>query len=122
LHSPTLFYPCKNFIDVQNFALWNQGHSLRRRNMATCRHGILPEVRGLHATEGYGALNLQALMRAPRMMTRTSATWSATKQSASLCEAALLGGHNAEVLGEFGDNDEEIEMLRKEGILNEKED
>ena len=55
--------------------------------MATRRHGILPEVRGVNATEGYGALNLQALIRAPRVMTRTSATWSATKQSASLCEA-----------------------------------
>ncbi len=36
-------------------------------------------------------------------------------------EAALLGRHNAEVLRGFGHNDEEIEMLCKEGILNEKE-
>ena len=62
-------------------------HSLRRRNRATRRHGILHEGRGLNAAEGYGALNPQALIRAPRVMTRTSATWSATKQSASLCEA-----------------------------------
>ena len=161
--------------------------------MATRRHGILPEVRGVNATEGYGALNLQALIRAPRVMTRTLATWSATKQSASLCEAdgrahrfsplrcgvgplqtdrpvvsvaeavnhphlrqrgtavrhtdrlhgefdrpgfplrfsdfaepleleaALLGEPNAEVLRECGHNDEEIEMLRKEGVLIEKE-
>ncbi len=72
--------------------------------MATRRHGILHEVRGLNATEGYGALNLQALIRAPRVMTRTSATWSATKQSASLCE-----------------NDKEIEMPRKEGVRIKKE-
>ena len=41
-------------------------HSLRRRNRATRRHGILHEGRGLNATEGYGALNPQALIRAPR--------------------------------------------------------
>lgn len=161
--------------------------------MATRRHGILHEARGVNATEGDGALNLQALIRAPRVMTRTSATWSATKQSASLCEAdgrahrfsplsggggplqtdlpvvsaaaavnhphlrqrgtvvrhhdrrhgefarpgvplrcsdvadpleleaALRGEHNAEVRRECGHNDEEIEMLRKEGVLIEKE-
>jgi hypothetical protein len=55
--------------------------------MATRRHGILHEVRGVNATKGYGALNRQALMRTPRMRTRTSATWSATKPSASWCDA-----------------------------------
>jgi hypothetical protein len=73
--------------------------------MATRRHGILHEGRGLNATEGDGALNLQALIRAPRVRTRTSATWSATQSSASLCE-----------------NDEAIEMLRKESVLIKKED
>lgn len=161
--------------------------------MATRSHGILHAVRGVNATEGDGALNLQALMRAPRVMTRTSATWSATQPSASLYEAdgraprfsplscgvgplqtdrpvvsaaeavthphlrqhgtvvrhndrrhdefdmpgcpvrfsdvaeplereaALRGEPNAEVLRECGHTDEEIEMLRKEGVLIEKE-
>jgi hypothetical protein len=61
--------------------------ALCKRHMATRRHGILHEVCGLNATQDYGALNLQALMCGPHVMTRISATWSATKRSASLCEA-----------------------------------
>ena len=49
-------------------------HSLRRRNMATRRHGI------------------------------------------------LHGEPNADMLGECGHNDKELEMLHKEGILIKKED
>ena len=160
--------------------------------MATRRHGILHAVRGVNAPEGDGALNLQAQIRAPRVMTCTLATWSATKPSASLCEAdgraqrfaplrcgvgplqtdrpvlsvaeavnhphlrqcgtvvrhndrlhgefdrpgfplrfsdcaepleleaALRGEHHAEVLRQCGHDDEEIEMLRKEGILSKR--
>lgn len=36
-------------------------------------------------------------------------------------EAALLGEHNAEVLRELGHSDKEIETLRKDGVLIEKE-
>jgi len=58
-------------------------HALCKRNMTPRLHGILHEVRGVYATEGYGALNLHALKRAPRVMTHLSATWSTIKQSAS---------------------------------------
>jgi len=37
-------------------------------------------------------------------------------------DLALGGEHTAEVLREFGHTDETMEMLRKEGILIEKED
>ena len=82
--------------------------------MATRRHGIVHEVRGWNATEGYGAPNLHALMRAPRW-TRAVADVAAPRE----LEAARRGEPNAEGLGECGHNDEETEMLRKEGILIE---